>query len=416
MITTGCAQAARVNAKAKAYRLQYFQQQLEQKKKELQLEYKEHQQQAVASFKSQEQAILDQPKQAAAGKQSVVVESPVQAAVVTQVEASDLSDEEPEDLALSKAERQLLDYHLVVSTPLPTLIPESPTKDISLSQLQGELAVSSHKYCVAIHLDNAIHLLHSAFMVGVEVYACTAKGGIKGENYVKFKQSEFIALMVGPWEPNYFAGKEDSTTRIPTTADVLATEEVELFLLSNAIYQVHVQVANQTTRPLSMVLLSGELYHTLVSAFGIPGDEYGFKCGVFKALSHVRTVALAADHPKKYDSLVYFLIASAQGLNPSKAELDEVPSDFFLTGIAKQKLKIRQWGFLKYQLDDITPEHDDGFPPTIPVVTTPPTADYATGQANGRASISYVSTIRGGGVLHLDEHALFNSRPGPYAN
>ena len=93
----------------------------------MQLEYKEHQQQAGALFKSQEQAILDQPDQAAAGKQSVVAVPPVQAAAVTQAESGDLSEEEPEDLALSEAKRQLLDYHLVATTPLPTLIPESST-------------------------------------------------------------------------------------------------------------------------------------------------------------------------------------------------------------------------------------------------------------------------------------------------
>ena len=111
-------------------------------------------------------------------------------------------------------------------------------------------------------------------------------------------------------------------------------------------------------------------------------------------------MALTSDHPEKYDSLVYFLVASAQGLNPSKTELDEVPSDFLLTGMAKQKLKIRQRGFLKYQLDNITPELDNGFSPTVPVVTTPPTADHATGQANGSTSVSYALMTRGGGGAH----------------
>ena len=363
----------------------------------MQLAYKEHRRQAVALFKSQEQAIVNQPEQAAAGKQSVVKVPPVQAAAAMQAEAGDLSDKEPEDLALSETEKQLLDYYLVATTPPPTLIPESPTKGISLSQLQGELALPSHKYCVALLFDNAILLLHSAFMVGVKVYACTAKGGIKGENYVKYKQSEFIGSMIGLSEPTYFAGKKDSTARIPTTADILAAEDGESFSLSHVIHQVHVQVANQTARSPSMVLLSGKLYHSLVLAFFTPGDEYGFRCGFLEALSHVRTVAMAAEYPETYDSLVYFLVVSAQGLNPSKAELDIVPSDFFLTGTTKQNLKACQQGFLKYQLEDITPEQDDGFPPTVPVVTTPPTADYAMGQVNGRASVSYTLSVRGGG-------------------
>ena len=46
-------------------------------------------------------------------------------------------------------------------------------------------------------------------MIGTEVYACTSKGGINGENYVKFQQSEFMAPMVGLWDPAYFFGNAD---------------------------------------------------------------------------------------------------------------------------------------------------------------------------------------------------------------
>ena len=111
------------SAEAQAARLLQFQ----QKKKDIQLAFEENQRQLAELFANQEQAIVDQPEQAAAAAAAAA--------------AADPPEEEPEDLSLAKAEKQLLDYHLVATTPLPTLSPESPTKGISLSQLQGELAV-----------------------------------------------------------------------------------------------------------------------------------------------------------------------------------------------------------------------------------------------------------------------------------
>ena len=105
---------------------------------------------------------------------------------------------------------------------------------------------------------------------------------------------------------------------------------------------------------------------------------------------------MAAEHPETYNPLVYFLVASAQGLNPCKQDLDVVTLGFFLTGTAKRNLKTRQISFLKYQLEDITPEHDNGAPPTNPVVTTLLTDGYASGQANGRVPVLFALSVRGG--------------------
>ena len=120
-----------------------------------------------------------------------------------------------------------------------------------------------------------------------------------------------------------------------------------------------------------MILLSGELYYSLVSAFSVPAEEYGFKCGVFEALSHIKLVANAADSPERYDPFLYFLVASAQGLNPSKSDLVEVPPDFLVDGNMKQQLNIRRRAFLQFQLVDLTAEEEEEFPPTVPGETTP---------------------------------------------
>ena len=192
-------------------------------------------------------------------------------------------------------------------------------------------------------------------MIGSEVYACTSKGGINGENYVKFKQEEFMSPMVGLWDPVYFAGNADLARRIPTTMDLLAAADAPSFAMIPPLHELHVQVANRAARPPSIILLSGELYHSLVSVVCVPGKNYGFKCGGFDALSHIKSVAKAEDCPERYDPLLYFLVATAQGLNPSKSGLVEVPSDFLADGNMKQKLKVRRRAFLQYQLRDLTP-------------------------------------------------------------
>lgn len=145
-----------------------------------------------------------------------------------------------------------------------------------------------------------------------------------------------------------------------------------------------------------MILLSGELHYSLVSAFGVPSEEYGFKFGGYEALSHLKTIFKATDCPKKYDPYLYFLVASAQGLNPNKNELDEVSSSFLSKGVGKQQLKIRQQGFLEYQLQDISLEEEEVFPSVVPVVTTPQAATQATSQATKHASISFTLTTNDG--------------------
>ena len=186
-------------------------------------------------------------------------------------------------------------------------------------------------------------------MIMTEVYACTSKGGINGEQYVRFNHSEFCLPMTGLSNSAYFAGNADLVIQIPTTLDLLAAEDMESFVTETPpLKEVHRQVASGTARPSSMILLSGELYYSLVSAFGVPAEEYGFKCGVLEALEHIKSVANTEDRPERYNPFLYFLVASAQGLNPSKSDLVEVPTDFIADGIMKQQLKIRQRAFLQF--------------------------------------------------------------------
>ena len=147
------------------------------------------------------------------------------------------------------AEQSLLNYHADDSSQLASPVSESAA-GISLSQLQGLLAVASQKCCVALCLNDSLHLLHSAFMIGTEVYACTSKGGINGEHYVKFDQSEFYRPMTGLSDQAFFARNADLVIQIPTTFDLLAAETLKSFVVTTPplkayTYMWHVEQQDQ---------------------------------------------------------------------------------------------------------------------------------------------------------------------------
>ena len=164
--------AAESEAQAKSERLRIFMEEQEQIK-----------QVALVEFNRKEQA---RTKQALLDQQ------------VERVQQEEASEVELEELTLTAAQQSLLDYHAVVSPQLASPVAEA-VAGISLSQLQALLTVASQKYCVALCLNDSdsIHLLHSAFMIGSELYAYTSKGGINGEQYVKFNHSEFCLPMTG---------------------------------------------------------------------------------------------------------------------------------------------------------------------------------------------------------------------------
>mmetsp|Transcript_28717 Transcript_28717/g.30867 ORF Transcript_28717/g.30867 Transcript_28717/m.30867 type:complete len:445 (-) Transcript_28717:230-1564(-) len=303
--------AAATKPKSSSERLRLFH---EKQEKEAQ-EYVKSKQAALAEFQREEQA-LEAEKLA--------------------LPESSQPEDEIEELKVSDAERALLNFHWDVTPQLASPVPES-VEGIPPTQLQGWLAVASQKYCIALHFDGNIHLLHSAFMIGEEVYACTAKGGIIGEQYVKFHYSEFCNPMKGLFDPAVFAGQADLVNKIPTTVDLLSATDPDSFLNGvPSLKEVHRSVASLTARPSSMILLSGELYFTLVTSFCMPAEEYGFKCGADHAVHHIRNVAIAEDRPERYDPFLYFLVATIQGFNPSKSELVEVPAEVITEEMRQQ--------------------------------------------------------------------------------
>lgn len=147
------------------------------------------------------------------------------------------------------------------------------------------------------------------------------------------------------------------------------------------------------------MLLSGELYHSLVSTAGLPGEDYRFKGNGVNSLFHIKSVAKAEDRLVIYESWIFFLVATALGLNASKSELVEVPFDFFVEGNMKQKQSVHRRVFLKYQFQHLITQ-EEGFPPTIPVVASPHETAAVTSQTFQpltSCSVLYGSTTQGGG-------------------
>ena len=82
-------------------------------------------------------------------------------------------------------EQELVNYHTTVTLQLAIPASALPT-GISLHQIRELLGDTSQKYCAALHFQDSIHILHSVFTMGLQVYACTSKGGVNGDAYIKF--------------------------------------------------------------------------------------------------------------------------------------------------------------------------------------------------------------------------------------
>ena len=156
------------------------------------------------------------------------------------------------------------------------------------------------------------------------MYACISKGGVNGDAYVKFDISEFMTPMSGLTDLSTFPEKVDNPRHIPTTLDLLGTNDIPSFASLHALNEVPSDVASQTARPPTIILLSGEVYHGLVTSIYELGQDYGFCCGVLDALDYIQSVAKKDDQPERNNPLVYSLMAISQLHNPSIPDLFEI--------------------------------------------------------------------------------------------
>ena len=94
------------------------------------------------------------------------------------------------EIKLSADKKALLDYHELV--PDHQVTPSISEKGFTHPQIRNLLKDDSQKYCIDLHYKDLIHFFHSIFLVGDEVFVCTAKYSVNGDAYVyvKFHISE----------------------------------------------------------------------------------------------------------------------------------------------------------------------------------------------------------------------------------
>ena len=99
------------------------------------------------------------------------------------------------------------------------------------------------KYCVAIHFENAIYLLHSVYMVEGELFGCSARSDIL-PSFIRFHVTELTLATKGLVE---FCHEGDNTDfRIPTVTELLRHEDVESFAEYPPLLQVPLVTSTAT--------------------------------------------------------------------------------------------------------------------------------------------------------------------------
>lgn len=115
-----------------------------------------------------------------------------------------------------------------------------------------------------------------------------------------------MSPMGGLSDPSSFTANADLARRIPTTSNLLAAEDVSSFRSIHPLYEIHSHVAIQIARPPAIILLSGELHHSLLITVCVSGWEYGVSCSVLDAVAHIKSIAKVEDRPEQYNPRLSF--------------------------------------------------------------------------------------------------------------
>ena len=251
---------------------------------------------------------------------------------------------------LLAAEWTLAEYHAEAEYQLSSPVP-AHISGFQLDEIRSLLTSTAQKYCAAIHFQKFILLAHSLFMIGNNTYACTSKGSIDGDSYVKFENAKFHFPMIGLEDCAFFSSTEANGRKLPTTSDLIASEDVSSFA-SLSLNEVTVQEAIKAARLPTILLLSGEVYHGLVTLVCESDWKYGFSYSVLDMLNHVKSVAKGEDCSEQYDPLVYFLLATHQGLNSAISWLGEASAS--ASNLVSKKFAVHKKAFLHYQMEELS--------------------------------------------------------------
>ena len=195
------------------------------------------------------------------------------------------------------------------------------TNGFTMEQIRSLLNDRKQKYCAAIHSKDVIYLFHSVYMVDDKIFACTAQSGIS-DTYVRFHVSKFTQLVSGLVNFSIFPAEADSRNLcILTVPDLLGTKDVTSLAEHPRIFDVPLGEVVKTTRPLPTILLTGSVFHGLVTSVFARNNEYGYCCGPIDELKCIQSVASDGDH--RYNPFIYFLTAVYQDLNPGMTNLPE---------------------------------------------------------------------------------------------
>ena len=231
--------------------------------------------------------------------------------------------------------------------------PKIPEACFTKEEIKKHLGNQSQKYCIMTHYKNSIQLFHSAFMVKDLLFACWSRTGIDGDCYAQFHISEFTEPMIGLSEWEAFEGTDDDNV-IPSTFDLVKIKKPQDLnsFAGRRILNVPEDVAKSVSRPPAIMLVTGKVFYGMVALYCSTGDDQsedrGYHCSIKEALSYIRFVAMFDAHRVRFDSLLYFILAVYQQLNPAYTELEKVKIDLHPSkevSIDFQGLKLR---FIKY--------------------------------------------------------------------
>ena len=139
------------------------------------------------------------------------------------------------------------------------ITPKIPKEGFSSKEIMRQLENRSQKYCIMIYYQEAIHLFHSAFMVGELVFACKSRTGIDGDSYVQFHFSEFTNQMICLEDWDIFMGIDENKV-FPSALELVKfknRQDLLLFSEDNKLWEFPVEVAKKVSCPPAIMLVTG---------------------------------------------------------------------------------------------------------------------------------------------------------------
>ena len=145
-------------------------------------------------------------------------------------------------------------------------------------------------------------------MVEDNFFDCTARSRIS-DTYVKFHVSEFTQPVSGLVNFSIFPAEPDSRDlHIPTVTNLFGNKDITSFAKYPQIVDVPLGEVAKTARPSPIILLTGRVFHSLVTSMFVRINEYGYCCDPIDALNYIQSVA--SDRDARYNPFIYFLMVA----------------------------------------------------------------------------------------------------------